>query len=172
MKTINLDIQGLFAAADSYGKGTATWEIIIMLLGAFVLGYLLRMLIKRNSKADCSEWENKYNNLKMDYDNHMKTHSTPMAAAAPVSSPPKNPDDLTKIEGVGPKIQELLIAAGLYTWKQVSEVDPSVIKKILDEAGPRFRVHNPSTWPNQAKLAHEGKWDELDKLQDELKGGK
>ena len=46
------------------------------------------------------------------------------------------------------------------------------IKRILEEAGPKFNVHEPSTWPTQAALAAKGKWDELKKLQDELNAGK
>ena len=43
---------------------------------------------------------------------------------------------------------------------------------ILDAAGPSFQIHDPGTWPAQARLADQGKWEELKQLQDELKGGK
>lgn len=81
-------------------------------------------------------------------------------------------DDLKIVEGIGPKIADLLIKEGITTWKQLSETDPERIKGILVAAGPNFQIHDPGTWPRQAGLAAEGKWDELKQLQDELSGGK
>lgn len=81
-------------------------------------------------------------------------------------------DDLKKIEGVGPKIAEVLTAAGLATFADVAKTSAEDIKKILDEAEGNFGSHDPSTWPDQAKLAADGKWDELKNWQDELDGGK
>ena len=80
-------------------------------------------------------------------------------------------NDLKIIEGVGPKISELLAAAGLDTWAKVGASTPEAIKEILTAAGSRFQMHNPGSWPKQAGLAAAGKWDELQKLQDELDGG-
>ncbi len=93
----------------------------------------------------------------------------PVAAAAPATG---KPDDLKKIEGVGPAIEKLLIAAGITTFAGMAATAPERIKEILVEAGSRFGFHDPSTWPQQASMAAEGKWDELKKLQDELDGGK
>ena len=81
-------------------------------------------------------------------------------------------DDLKKIEGIGPKISELLVNADIATFQALSETDPEKIKEILAEAGSRYKMHDPTTWPEQAKMAAEGKWDELQKWQDELNGGK
>lgn len=81
-------------------------------------------------------------------------------------------DDLKIVEGIGPKIAELLIKKGIKTWKQLSDTSADKLKEILDAAGPNFQIHDPGTWPKQARLANEGKWDELKKLQDELSGGK
>ena len=81
-------------------------------------------------------------------------------------------DDLKKIEGVGPKIEALLNDAGINTWRKLSETKKQEIQKILDAAGKRYSIHDPSTWPKQAKMAADGKWDELKKWQDELDGGK
>ena len=58
------------------------------------------------------------------------------------------------------------------TFKQLSEASADTLKGILEDAGPRYRVHDPTTWPQQAALAAEGKWDDLKKLQDELDGGR
>lgn len=81
-------------------------------------------------------------------------------------------DDLTRIEGIGPKIAEHLTAGGISTFAQLADADAERLQEILDEAGPRYRVHDPGTWSQQAALARDGKDDELQQLQDELKGGK
>jgi predicted flap endonuclease-1-like 5' DNA nuclease len=79
---------------------------------------------------------------------------------------------LKKIEGIGPKIAELFAGAGIADFKALAEADVAQLKGILEEAGSRYKMHDPSTWPAQAKLAHEEKWDELKEMQDGLKGGK
>ena len=86
--------------------------------------------------------------------------------------PPPPADDLTKIEGIGPKIQTLLNNIGIYTFADLSEATLEQLKAMLDEAGPAYTLADPSTWPKQADLAAKGKWDELQELQDYLKGGK
>ncbi len=104
-----------------------------------------------------------------------KKAATPApAAAAPVKAAKASAkgDDLKKIEGVGPKIAELLTNAGLETFAKVAASTPEKISEILAEAGSRYTMHNPGTWPKQAEMAAEGKWDELKVWQDELDGGK
>lgn len=92
--------------------------------------------------------------------------------AAGLASTDTKPDDLTKVEGIGPKIAEHLQAAGVTTFAQLAQASQEQLQKVLDDAGPRFSIHKPDTWPEQAALAAAGKWDELDKLKDELDGGK
>ncbi len=107
------------------------------------------------------------------------------APAAPAAPAPKaeaitpatpavggKPDKLTKIEGIGPKIAEHLGAAGIITFSDLAAAPVGRLKEILEAAGPRYRVHIPDTWPQQSKLAAEGKWDELKVLQDKLDGGR
>ncbi len=81
-------------------------------------------------------------------------------------------DDLKKIEGIGPKIAGILTEKGIATFLQLSKAKVSVLEGILKEAGPRYSMHKPASWPKQAKLANEGKWDALQKLQNQLDGGK
>lgn len=81
-------------------------------------------------------------------------------------------DDLVLIEGIGPKIAELLNAAGITTFAQLAEAKPAAIKAILETAGKRYQMHDPATWPKQAALARDGKTAELAKLQDQLKAGR
>jgi predicted flap endonuclease-1-like 5' DNA nuclease len=79
-------------------------------------------------------------------------------------------DDLTEIEGIGPKSAGVLQKAGIRSYSQLAETEPEQIKEILKEAG--MRTINPETWPEQAELAAQGDWDELYALRDELKGGR
>lgn len=81
-------------------------------------------------------------------------------------------DDLTKIEGIGPKISEILIAGGIDSYAKLGEESVEKLNELLAEAGSRYKSHDPSTWPQQSKLAADGNWDELKKLQDELDGGR
>ena len=81
-------------------------------------------------------------------------------------------DDLTKIEGIGPKIASLLNDAGIMTFANLAATDASKVKEILAAAGSRFTMHDPTTWGDQAQLAAEGKWEQLQKWQDILDGGK
>ncbi|MFQ5575401.1 MAG: helix-hairpin-helix domain-containing protein [Anaerolineae bacterium] len=94
--------------------------------------------------------------------------------AAPVAQViPTKPDDLTHVEGIGPKISGVLQAAGITTFAALSAADADRLRDILRAADPRLaRIANPATWPQQAQLAAAGKWDDLQALQDTLKGGR
>ena len=81
-------------------------------------------------------------------------------------------DDLKLVEGIGPKIEGLLNEAGIHTWSDLANADLAKIQAILEEAGPRYRMHDPATWAKQAGLAAQGKWEELETYQSQLQGGK
>ncbi|SFP43801.1 large subunit ribosomal protein L27 [Pseudarcicella hirudinis] len=81
-------------------------------------------------------------------------------------------DDLKIVEGIGPKIEELFHNAGIRTFAELAATSVEKMQEILDAAGSRYAVHNPSTWGKQAELAAAGKWDELKAWQDELNAGK
>jgi predicted flap endonuclease-1-like 5' DNA nuclease len=81
-------------------------------------------------------------------------------------------DDLKIVEGIGPKIEELLHADGIRTWLALGEAHIERLQKILDAAGTHFAMHNPATWPRQSMMAHQGDWEGLKKLQDELTAGR
>ncbi len=85
---------------------------------------------------------------------------------------PITPDDLTKIEGVGPKISQLLQAAGFATFAQLAKAEINQLEQILEAAGSRYRLADPTTWPQQAGLAAAGQWEDLEALQENLKGGR
>lgn len=92
--------------------------------------------------------------------------------AAPKKEKAPKLDDLKIIEGVGPKIETLLKDGGINTWAELAAASVDRLKEILDAAGPRYQIHDPSTWPAQAKFAAEGKWEELKDYQEMLMGGR
>ncbi|MGB2386778.1 MAG: hypothetical protein ACPH8A_06205, partial [Flavobacteriaceae bacterium] len=81
-------------------------------------------------------------------------------------------NDLTVVEGIGQKIQELFHKNNIKTWKSLSNCSVQKCQSILDDAGEAYRIHNPGTWPKQARMAYEGKWEKLLKWQEELDGGR
>lgn len=81
-------------------------------------------------------------------------------------------DDLKIVEGIGPKIEELLFKAGVTTYGHLAATSVQQLKNILADAGPRFAMHDPGTWSAQALLAANGEWDNLKAYQDFLNAGK
>ncbi|MEL6864035.1 MAG: helix-hairpin-helix domain-containing protein [Bacteroidota bacterium] len=96
--------------------------------------------------------------------------STPVPQAANIAKTAS--DNLKRIEGIGPKIEQLLKEAGINTFADLGAAKVTSLRAILKAAGPRFQMHNPGTWARQAKLAAADNWDQLKALQEELKGGK
>ncbi len=93
------------------------------------------------------------------------------AKKAPAKKAAKKGDDLKKVEGIGPKIAELFNNAGILTYADLAATSVDKLKDILTEAGPNYANKIPDTWPQQAQLAADGKWDELKELQEKLDGG-
>ena len=94
------------------------------------------------------------------------------AAPAPKAAKAAKADNLTKVEGIGPKIAEHFNAAGINSFADLAATSVERLQEILNEAGPNYSVHNPGTWPEQAAFAAAGKWDELKAWQEKLDGGK
>lgn len=130
---------------QSYDLSDATLEIFFMLLVAFLLGYILAMLIYRRQDTETTYV---------------------------VSAPLKQKDNLKIVEGIGPKIESLLNDAGITSFADVVESGATGIQKVLDNAGPKYQMHNPTTWPDQAELAMQERWSELKEYQDLLNAGK
>lgn len=104
-----------------------------------------------------------------------KAATTPKVAAKPAvkqSVVKAAKDDLTKIEGIGPKIASLLAAEKIITFADLAKAKVTTLKAILEAAGSRYKMHDPATWSEQAKLAAAGEWKKLEALQADLKGGK
>ncbi|MBA3697547.1 MAG: 50S ribosomal protein L20 [Planctomycetes bacterium] len=80
-------------------------------------------------------------------------------------------DNLTIVEGIGPKITELFRANGIDTFAKLAAADPAKLEQILKSGGSHYNTAQPSTWPKQADLVVKGQWAALRKWQDELDGG-
>lgn len=125
------------------------------------------------------------------------TPATPVAPPAPTYEPPTRaampevplmaepepafmepepsfmePDDLKRIEGIGPRIAGILNAAGITTFEELSLTTVERLREILTAAELRGSFGDPTTWPEQARLAAAGLWDDLQRMQDSLKGGR
>lgn len=89
--------------------------------------------------------------------------------ASPPDEPPA-PDDLLVIEGIGPKISTIVVAAGITSFAELAAADVAKLEAILRDAG--IHTSNPATWPQQARLAADGQWDDLRELQERIKNGR
>jgi predicted flap endonuclease-1-like 5' DNA nuclease len=89
-------------------------------------------------------------------------------AAATVLGRRLTHDDLRAISGIGPAIERLCHGIGIRTWWDLATADVSVLKSMLADAGPRFGMHDPTSWPQQARLLAEGRWDEFRALEARL----
>ncbi len=107
-------------------------------------------------------------------DTSPKTSLIPFDAAAAKAAFGKSikENDLTIVEGIGPKIKELFHNFDIKTWASLADTSIETCQEVLDSGGKRFQIHHPKNWPLQAKLAAEGKWNELKKWQDEHEYGK
>lgn len=94
----------------------------------------------------------------------------PEEMAGQAEPTPEPPDDLKRIQGIGPKIASVLDENGISTFAALAAADPEQLQTVLDEAD--IRLAHPGTWPEQANLAAAGKWTELEELQSKLKGGR
>jgi len=137
---------------QTYDLWDATIEILFMLLVAFLLGYLLALLIYRNQ-----------GNESVTYTSEVED---------PLAKKYKNIDNLKIIEGVGPKIETLLNNAGIKSFWDMVHCGIPKLEKILHDAGPSYQMHNPKTWPDQAEMAMQERWSELKEYQDLLNSGK
>lgn len=138
----------------SYLVGQMLFCLFLAALLGFLIGWALRALICQNKIAELeSSWESRL-------------------AAAVAAGGPVERDDLKRIEGIGPKIEKLLNENEIYTWQELAQAPVDRLRQILSGAGERYRIHDPKSWPDQAKLAAEGRWKELDELQDVLLGGR
>ncbi len=79
----------------------------------------------------------------------------------------KHADDLTVVDGIGPKIEDQLRAHGIDSFVKIACLSVDDLLDILERGGPSFRFANPESWPQQASLAAQNRWKELKKMQSE-----
>lgn len=144
----------------------AWWQHLLMILVSAVLGYIIGY---RQGMSAINKIEDHLARLGVELEKCRKS----LVVVQPdlIAAALTRTDDLKLIEGIGPKIERLLNAAGIKNFAQLSAASAASLRAILDKAGPAFQIHDPGTWPAQSKLAHEGKWAELEKWQEELEGG-
>ncbi|MEM7572653.1 MAG: helix-hairpin-helix domain-containing protein [Bacteroidota bacterium] len=93
-----------------------------------------------------------------------------LIADVPDEKPPKGfrPDNLKVVDGIGPKIEGILKDNEIKTLADLAEQSVDDLKGMLEQAGNRYRIHDPSSWPQQAALARDGQWVDLKAVQDAL----
>jgi predicted flap endonuclease-1-like 5' DNA nuclease len=94
-----------------------------------------------------------------------------LGEAARVLGQPVRLNDFTLIEGIGPAIAHLLVNRGVTTWWSLANADLSLLRSMLAEAGPKYQVHDPTPWPQQARFLANGEWDKFQRLVDALRDG-
>ena len=167
----------------------ASLEIGIMLLGAFLLGMIVAWIIKPRKyiiqkvvSASAIAWATSYsaskkskkNRTLVDTDEDDEFYEDETDEIISVKKEKKQKaekDNLQMIEGVGPKIEKLMNKHGVRTFADVVSSDVTGLEDILLAGWPRYQVHSPTTWPDQARLAMQGKWSELEEYQGILNRG-
>lgn len=81
------------------------------------------------------------------------------------------PDDLCKIDGIGPVYQQILRNAGLETFADIASKSQTELAAIVQAAG-KARPASIETWAKQAAYAAKGDWEGLQKFQDSLNRGR
>jgi hypothetical protein len=130
------------------GPNTSMSWLLWVVLGIFVVIVLVGWWVSRNKGEQVEVKEE--------------------APAAPKAK--KSADDLTTLEGIGPKVAKVLNGAGIASYADLAGADAAKVQEALNAAGMQYM--NPEGWIAQAKLAAAGDMDGLAKLQDELKGGR
>lgn len=154
----------LFQESQPGGNISGWVWLIIILLIIFVVAWAMISNRKREEFTLSEHAEEA---------NPTETEATRDAVEVPTSTPVAPlpmADDLVIIEGIGPKISSVLQANGIATFAQLASTQTSELQRILLEEG--LRLADPTTWPEQARLAATGDWDGLNALQARLKGGR
>jgi predicted flap endonuclease-1-like 5' DNA nuclease len=92
------------------------------------------------------------------------------AAAVAVAEPEPEPQDLQRIEGIGPKIEAALKAAGYTTYAKVAAASEAELREAVATGGIKF-APAAANWAHQAQYLADGDEDGLKEFQDYLVGG-
>jgi predicted flap endonuclease-1-like 5' DNA nuclease len=99
----------------------------------------------------------------------------PELAAIPVVIPAQVdkpiPDDLERIEGIGPVLGRALNKAGIFTYAQLAATDDGTLRQAIEAQGHKFA---PSivTWARQAQLLADGDEEGFEDLTRRLVAGR
>jgi predicted flap endonuclease-1-like 5' DNA nuclease len=131
-----------------YDGTDATFEILIMLVLAFLLGMLVHWAF--TDEGDCCEGHDHADAVKEKAEKVVKKTTAPVkkTVAKTVKSVK---DNLRLIDGIGPKIEKLLNDDGIKSFEDLATAKKNTLDAILEKAGPRFQMHDPATWAAQAK---------------------
>lgn len=188
----------MFSQSPFVGPGTGSlashsMEILIMLLGAFVLGYVLSQIFAAKDRARIAKLEAQMADLiragspaaqSTEQENNQQvnlrpepveeqTLSLPDSIVAPSIATPEEisrKDDLKRIKGIGPNIEIALNVGGIATYQVLALANEQSLRQLLVNHDPRLRMHDPKSWPALAALARDGKWQELDSRRKILSG--
>lgn len=153
----------------------ALWQHLIMVLGAVVIGYIIGFLSRKKvlSKLDTElqEVELELKKCRQQLSRRSEHEELEVRTAITTEADVVS-DNLKLIEGIGPKIEQLLNQNGIMTFGQLCSTSPERISEILRSAGASFQIHDPSTWPRQAEVAEKGEWERLRNWQEQLNKGK
>ncbi len=127
-------------------------------LAVFVAFFVLMVIVGWLTKDRKTQQEN----VSQEVSSHPESHE--------VHTEVVTPDDLVKLEGIGPRVAKILNDAGITTFAALAHANPADIQTSLSTAG--LQMMNPEGWIEQARLAAVGDWAGLEKLQGELKGGR
>lgn len=121
--------------------------------------------------AEIAQWRQRHADLEARFQALSVGPAIDLAAARAAGISISREDELEVIEGIGPKIADLLRQAGIRRFWQLAQMSPGQIQPILDAAGPNYRLAVPQSWPEQAALAALNHWGALKRLQAELTAG-
>ena len=156
--------------------GTPIWVpivIIVILLLLFMWGLFRNSIPEGTAVTHDAHGHDDHGHDAHEHENHHEAEEETETAVATRTETIVSiePDDLKRIEGIGPKINSILQAAGINTFADLAAASVSELERIVKhDAG--ISIAFPDTWPEQAALARDGKWEVLDQLQDDLKGGR
>jgi predicted flap endonuclease-1-like 5' DNA nuclease len=166
-------ISRLQAVAAATGAATASDASAAAGLRARVAELEAQLAASGEERAEAEERAGAAEDILEDHDGWQAVGEIPgMHEAQEILGKPVILDDLKVVEGIGPKIEELLQGAGISTWTTLAQSNPDHLRAVLAAAGSQYNVHDPTTWPQQAVLALGGHWDALRVLQDGLRGGR
>jgi predicted flap endonuclease-1-like 5' DNA nuclease len=136
----------------------------------FITGLVLGLVLGWNArKGEIEDYRVRIQQKDREIQN-LRTRLKEQEAILEQSRARQSPDDLSEIEGIGPKIAALLQEHDIDTFSKLAKSPTGRLEEILAEAN--LRMFNPATWPDQARLAAEDRWKELEALKQELKGGR